>query len=64
MELTPSPLDQPVALRSGDPRVCLANERFGVVGPGQDHSGKEFNPFRGFLCGGSCHGQSGSVLSR
>ena len=31
MELTPSPLDQPVALRSGDPHVCLANTRHLVL---------------------------------
>ena len=38
MDLTPCPLDELVALRSGDP-PCLSRilETSGVVGPGQDH---------------------------
>ena len=45
---------------------CLSRiyETFGVVRPGQDHSGEEFNPVRCFCCGGSCHGQSASSSHR
>ena len=65
LDLRPGPLHELVALRSGDPpRLSRIYETFGVVGPGQDHSGEVFNPIRGLLCGGSCHGQSGSVFSR
>ena len=65
LDLRSGPLHELVALRPGDPpRLSRIYETFGVVGPGQDHSGEEFNPVRCLLCGGSCHGQSGSVLSR
>ena len=61
----PSLLDQPVALRSGDPpRLSRISKTSSIGLSAQDHSGKEFNPVRCLLCGGSCHGQSGSVFSR
>ena len=65
LDLRPGPLHELVALCPGDPpRLSRIYETFGVVGPGQDHSGEEFNPVRCLCCGGSCHGQSDSVFSR
>ena len=65
VDLLPRLLEQPVPLRSGDPpRLSHKSETSGVGLPGQDHSLEAFNSLRGLCCGGSCHGQSGSVFSR
>ena len=64
-DLGPSLLQQPVALRSRDPpRLSRISKTSSIGLSAQDHSGDEFNPVRYLLCGGSCHGQSGSVFSR
>ena len=61
LDLRPGPLHELVALCPGDPpRLSRIYETFGVVGPGQDHSGEEFNPVRCLCCGSSHHGQSAS----
>ena len=59
MDLTPCPLDELVALRSGDP-PCLSRilETSGVGLPRQDHSLEVFDSLRCLCCSGSRHNRS------
>ena len=59
MDLMPCPLDELVALRSGDPpRLSRKSETSGIGLPRQDHSLKMFDSLHCLCCGGSRHNQS------